>query len=229
VGIPIRLPLPGLIEIHAEGYRQSRMTLADPPPFANIEATFKKASAALRDAGIPFMLGGSLASWARGGPAVTKDLDLMVRHEDAERALEALVAVGMRAEDPPEGWLVKAWDGDVMVDLIHHARGLEITDEVIERADTINVVAMPVRVMALEDVVSTKLLALDEHALDYGTLLSISRALREQIDWGEVRRRTDQSPYARAFFALLAELELIDAAEAARSPEPARQIRVVTE
>lgn len=203
--------------------------MADPPPFAEIETTFKKASAALRDAGIPFMLGGSLASWARGGPAVTKDIDLMVKEEDAPRALEALVGAGMRAEDRPEDWLVKAWDGDVMVDLIHHARGLEIDDEVIERADTINVVAMPVRVMALEDVLSTKLLALDEHSLDYGTLLSISRALREQIDWPEVRRRTSESPYARAFFALMAALGLIDPGEAKRAPEPARQIRVVTE
>ena len=25
---------------------------------------------------------------------------------------------GLRAEDPPEEWLVKAWDGDTLVDLI---------------------------------------------------------------------------------------------------------------
>jgi predicted nucleotidyltransferase len=195
------------------------------PPFDAIEQTFKKAAAALRDADVPFMLGGSLASWARGGPAVTKDLDLMVKREDADRALEALVAVGMRSEDAPEDWLRKAWDGEVMVDLIHHARGLVIDDDVLARADELNVAAMPVRVMALEDVLSTKLLALDEHALDYSTLLSISRALREQVKWDEVRRRTHDSPYARAFFALLRELELLD-----RHPRPSRgRIRVVNE
>ena len=29
----------------------------------------------------------------------------------------------MRPEDPPEEWLVKAWDGDTLVDLIHHPEG----------------------------------------------------------------------------------------------------------
>ena len=28
----------------------------------------------------------------------------------------------MRAEDPPEEWLVKAWDGDTLVDLIFPPR-----------------------------------------------------------------------------------------------------------
>ena len=41
---------------------------SDEQPFADIEATLKKAAAALREAGVPFLLGGSLASWARGGP-----------------------------------------------------------------------------------------------------------------------------------------------------------------
>ena len=47
-------------------------------------------AAALREAGVPFLLGGSLASWARGGPETRHDLDLMIKPEDAERALEAL-------------------------------------------------------------------------------------------------------------------------------------------
>ena len=96
----------------------------DEPPFSAIEATLKKAAAALRDADVPFLLGGSLASWARGGPETRHDLDLMIKQEDAERALAALTAAGMRAEDPPEEWLVKAWDGDVLVDLIYWPKGL---------------------------------------------------------------------------------------------------------
>jgi len=32
------------------------------------------------------------------------------------------------------------------------------------------------------------------------------RALREQIDWEDVRARTAKSPYARAFFCLVEEL-----------------------
>ena len=46
--------------------------------------TLKKAAAALRDAGVPFMLGGGLAVWVRGGPETDHDLDLIVKPDDAE-------------------------------------------------------------------------------------------------------------------------------------------------
>jgi hypothetical protein len=175
-------------------------------PFAEIEATLKKATAALRDAGIPFLLGGSLASWARGGPETFKDLDFMLKPEDAERALEVLAEAGMRPEKPPEGWLYKAFDGEVMIDLIFEPRGLDMTDDVIERGDPLEVLALPIRVMAIDDAIVTKLLSLTEHYLDYSGLVSMTRALREQIDWDSVRERTSGSPYAKAFFTMVDEL-----------------------
>jgi hypothetical protein len=180
-----------------------------------MEASLKKAAAALREAEIPFLLGGSLASWARGGPETKHDLDFMIKPEDAERALEVLVASGMKPERPPEEWLLKVWDGDVLIDLIHGPSGIEMTDEVIERGEVLNVLSMEMRVMSLEDVLTTKLEALTEHELDYSGLLQIARALREQIDWQVVRERTHDSPYAKAFFVLVEELEIAPAAEEA--------------
>ncbi len=174
--------------------------------FSAIEETFKRAVAALDHAGVPFLLGGTIACWARGGPETRNDLDLMVKEEDVEDALSALVEAGMRPERPPERWLLKAWDGDVLVDLIHHPIGLEITDEVLARGELLDVAAMRVRVMALEDILTSKLLALSEHALDLESPLQIARSLREQIDWGEVRARTAESPYARGFLHLAEEL-----------------------
>src|SRR3954447_3770243 len=107
------------------------MAAESEPAFDEIEATLKKDAKALRDADVPFLLGGSLASWARGGPETSHDLDLMIKPEDTERAVDALVGTGMRADDPPEEWLVKAYDGDVLVDLIFAPKGLPMTDEVI--------------------------------------------------------------------------------------------------
>jgi hypothetical protein len=184
-------------------------------PFSQMEASLKKAAAALREAEIPFLLGGSLASWARGGPETTHDLDFMLKPEDAKRALEALTELGMKAEQPPEDWLYKVWDGDVLVDLIFGPSGIEMTDEVIERGDTLNVLSMEMKVMSLEDVLTTKLQALTEHSLDYAGVLQIARALREQIDWQVVRERTHDSPYAKAFFVLVEELGIAPAAEEA--------------
>jgi hypothetical protein len=185
--------------------------------FGEIETALKRAVSALRDAGVPFLLGGSLASWARGGPETRHDLDLMVRPEDADRALEALARAGMRTDRPPEDWLYKAWDGAVLIDVIFAPRGLEMRDEVLARGERLHVLGIDVPVMALEDVLTTRLLALDEHDLDYTVPLRIARALREQIDWAELRARTRFSPYARAFFALLEELGIAGAADAPRA------------
>jgi hypothetical protein len=198
----------------------------DQPPFAAIEATLKKAAAALREAGVPFLLGGSLASWARGGPETRHDLDLMLKHEDVERALDALREAGMRADDPPEEWLVKAWDGEVLVDLIFSPKGLPIDDEVIARGEDMSVLSMQMRVMAIEDVLTTRLMAVTEHNLRFEGLLPIARALREQIAWPKVRAATAASPFARAFFVMLEGLEIIAADDAA--PQPGPRVRVVT-
>jgi Uncharacterised nucleotidyltransferase len=178
--------------------------------FDAVLATLKRAVGALRDAGIPFMLGGGLAAWARGGPESDHDLDLMVKPEDADAALDALVGAGMRPERPPEGWLYKAWDeNDVMVDLIFEPVGIPVGDDAFARAEAIEVAAVPMSVMSLEDMLITKLLALDEQALDYKSLLQIVRPVREQIDWDDVRARTSRSPYAAAFFTLVEGLGIV--------------------
>jgi hypothetical protein len=184
-------------------------------PFSAMESSLKKAAAALREADIPFLLGGSLASWARGGPETTHDLDFMIKPEDADRAVEVLCETGMTADRPPEEWLLKVWDGDVLIDLIYGPSGLEMSDDVIARGDTLNVLSMEMKVMALEDVVTTKLEALTEHELDFSGVLQIARSLREQIDWAVVRERTEGSPYAKAFFVLVEELGIAPAAEEA--------------
>ena len=177
--------------------------------FDSLVEALRTAVPALREAEIPFMLGGSMAVWAYGGPEPTNDLDLMLREQDAERALQALERAGMRAEHPPEEWLVKAWHGDVLVDVIYGPRGLPITDEVLARSVVRNLSALRVPVMALEDVLATKLLALDEHQLDLAWLLQIARAVREQVDWESLRARTDGSPYAAAFFTLVERLGVV--------------------
>jgi hypothetical protein len=195
--------------------------------FEPLCATLRLAVATLRDARIPFALGGSLSAWARGGPEPQNDLDLMVKPGDAEAALRALVDAGMRAERPPEEWLLKAWHGDVMIDLIFHPAGMEMTDEVLARADVLPVLAVATPVLALEDMLATKLMSLGEHNLDLRSLLGIARALREQIDWRSLRDRTCGSPYARAFFTLVEGLGICEPSPAGAGDRPSRRVRVV--
>ena len=176
-----------------------------------IAETMKTAAAAFREHDIPFMLAGSLASWARGGPETSHDLDFVVKPEDAERALEALEKAGMKPERPPEEWLYKAWDGDVLVDIIFQPSGLTPDDDLLSRAERLNVMSMELPVMAIEDVMVTKINALTEHSLRYEGLLEMSRALREQIHWEKVRERANDTPFARAFFVMLDGLGIVPA------------------
>lgn len=172
--------------------------------------SLKRAAAALRDANVRFVVGGGIAAWARGGPPTEHDIDLLIREHDATRALEACAAAGMRTEVPPEGWLVKAYDGDTLVDLIYRPTGLVVDDDLFVRCEVLNVHAVPMSVLGVDDILATKLLALTEHNLDYAPVLEYARSLREQIDWLALRARVDGSPFARAFFTLVEELGVCD-------------------
>jgi hypothetical protein len=177
--------------------------------FPELIDSMKRAAAALRDAEVPYMLGGGLAAWARGGPPTEHDVDFFVRPAEAEGALEALVAAGMKADRPPEEWLLKAWDGDVLIDLIHRPATGPVDDGFFERAEELEVAALKMRVASLGDVMATKLMAINEQEPDMASVLEIARSLREQIDWDFVRAATAESAFARAFFTLVEELGIV--------------------
>ena len=168
------------------------------------------AAAALRDAGVPYLLAGSFAVWARGGPAHDTDLDFAIKPDDVERAVDALVATGMTSKPTPEEWLQKVCEGDVVIDLIFNPAGLHIDDAVLARGDDIEVTGMTFRVMGIDDVMTTKLFAFKEHYLDYESTLEMARVLREQIDWDELRARCADYPYAQPFFTLAEELGVVE-------------------
>lgn len=180
--------------------------------FEDLLTALKQAAAALRDAEIPFMLGGGMASWARGGPPTDHDVDFMVKPADIDRAGQALEAAGFVIEQPPEGWLRKAWLGDSLIDLIHRPVHHDVDDEMLQRATEIEVQAVTMPVMSPDDILVTKLLALSEHHADFERVLEVARALREQVDRQAVRQRTAESPFAKAFFVLMQELGVVEPA-----------------
>jgi hypothetical protein len=180
-----------------------------------VKLTLKKAGAALEAAGVPFLLGGGAARWARGGPPMKHDLDLIVTRANAARALETLRHAGLRPTSIPEPWCLRAWNGDVAVDLISEPIGLEVTDELIRHGEEMEILGVTMRVMKLEDDFVTKLMSINERSLYvFEGALTAARALREQPDWNEVRRRTHHSPFAHAFFNMAEGLDIIVPAEA---------------
>ena len=95
--------------------------------FPELIESMKRSAAALRDAQVPYMLGGGLAAWARGGPPRRARRRLLRAPEDAEHALGALVEAGS-AGAAARGLLLKPWDGDTLIDLIRSPAARPVDD-----------------------------------------------------------------------------------------------------
>lgn len=163
----------------------------------------------LSAAGIDFAVAGGCAVYARGGPPSEHDVDVFLREQDARAAQQALAAEGMRPEDPPEDWLLKVYDGHVLVDLIFQPNHRD-PGEVLRRAEPMRVGPAYAPVVSATDLMVDKLLVLGPHRCDFAPLLTVARDLREQVDWVRVAEETAESPYARAFLVLLAGLSVVD-------------------
>lgn len=81
--------------------------------------------------------------------------------------------------------------------------------DVLGRAEDVPVMAVTMPVLPLEDVLVTQLLSFTEHHIDYQGMIETARAVREQVDWDDVRRRTEASPFARAFFTIVEGLGIV--------------------
>jgi allantoicase len=85
-----------------------------------------------------------------------------------------------------------------------------VESELIERSETLPVLSVQMPVLTATDILVTKLLALDEHYCDFGRLLPVARALREQVDWETVRREVAGNDFAVVFLQLLGRLGVVD-------------------
>lgn len=169
----------------------------------------KRVATTLKGAGIPFALCGGYASWARGGPESDHDVDFCLLEEDIPKALDVLEKAGLQHVDNPEDWLVKVKHDGTVIDLIHHPVQRAVTRDSLERAEMIEVDSVQMPVLAATDLMVSKLLALSEHHCDLAAMLPDIRALREQVDWDEVRRETKESPYAEVCLVLAERLGVI--------------------
>ena len=170
----------------------------------------KRVAVALKEVEVPFALAGGYAAWARGAPEAGHDVDFLVPPAESSRAVDELSRRGLDVRQPPEDWLFKVDTDGVTVDVIHRTSGTPLED-VLARATETEVLSVRMPVLTATDVTTEKLLAMDEHYCDFGAMLPTARALREQVDWEEVRRRAAGHAFAEAFLFLLERLEVIDA------------------
>ncbi|GAA1793703.1 nucleotidyltransferase family protein [Planosporangium flavigriseum] len=190
--------------------------------------TLKRVAFHLKEMGVPFALAGSFAVYARGGGGCDHDVDFLIKEEDAHRVLTGLVEVGFHAEIPPEGWLVKVYDEDRLVDLIYSPVQRPVTDETLADTDVLSVNACHMPVLSATELMIHKLLSMGPHYCDFSKALPVAQSMREQIDWGRVERETARSPYAQAFMVLLDRLNVISLAEVSSATERRAQLKEVS-
>jgi len=187
----------------------------------NLREALKSVAVALKQSGFPFALIGGYAVWARGGPEPDHDVDFMVAADDAADVSQALADAGLCVVQPPEDWLFKVYTGapdspdSAMVDIIFRDAGEPATREAVQEADEVEVLSVLMPVLSATELMVHKLASLDEHWCDFGWLLPVARALREQVDWDRVRAATSANDFAVAFLFLAERLRIAPEAGAA--------------
>ncbi|OBJ05547.1 hypothetical protein A5660_16040 [Mycobacterium alsense] len=179
-----------------------------PSACSQLREALRKAASALKEHGPRFALAGTYALWAYGAPEPSHDVDLVVAEADVEDAEATLAGAGFAVEHPPEDWLFKARTGDTVVDILHRVNGERVEAAMLDRAEQRDVLAIAMPVLPPTMVVVQKLRALNEHHCDFAKLLPVVRAVRERLDWPDIRARTAANDYAVAFLVLADRLGL---------------------
>ena len=137
----------------------------------------------LRERDIPFVLIGGIPSAVYGRPRATQDLDLFVRPEDKDAALEALSEDGFDTDKKEPEWLYKAAKKDVLCDVIFRAEGdFYLDDEMIERAVESEYKGERVVLVPREDLIIMKVVAHAEEISHYWHD-ALALLLSDDIDW----------------------------------------------
>ncbi len=156
---------------------------------------------ALESQSIPFALIGGIAASGLGRPRSTHDIDIFVRPEDADAALEALGKGGFEIEKTDPRWLYKGWMEDQMVDIIFKSQGdIYFDNEMSSHARKIHFHGRDIPAVAPEDLLIIKAAVHAEvgphHWHDALAILS-----HANLDWQYLMRRARRA--ARRVLALL--------------------------
>jgi hypothetical protein len=152
----------------------------------------RRSVAVLQTAKIPFLIGGAYVVEVYAGVSrSTKDFDLYIRPHDVKTALDALARAGYETELTFPHWLGKAiYDGDVL-DLIFRAgNGLcEVDDSWFERARDDELLGVPVKLCAPEEMIWMKAYIMERERFDGADIAHILRCCVAEMDWPHLVRR----------------------------------------
>jgi hypothetical protein len=143
---------------------------------------------------IPYLIIGGIASTGHGRPRWTHDIDILVRPEDAARALSVLEKAGYRTEKPDPRWLYKAFKQNVIVDIIFRATGdVRLDDEMLARSVELSFLGCRARFAPPEDLLVMKVLVHDEDGTRHWHD-ALGLIAGNDLDWAYLLRRARRAP-----------------------------------
>ncbi len=155
-------------------------------------AVYRRAMTALREAGVPFLVGGAYAFGRYTGIVRhTKDFDVFVRPADLTPALAALAGAGFQTEVPFPHWLGKGYAGDDFVDVIFSSgNGIARVDELwFEHAVEGEVLGEPVLLCPAEEMLWSKAFIMERERFDGGDVAHLLLARAGELDWRRLLTR----------------------------------------
>lgn len=169
----------------------------------------KTIAAGLKADGVPFALAGSYAVYARGGARSLHDVDFVVQEHSVPAVTSSLESRGLKIVQPPEDWLVKAYQDDVCIDVIYTLAAGPVDQAMLDRAEEMPVESVRMPVLSATDLLVGKLCALSEHACNLEPVLAVARTLREQLDQPTVLSAIRGHPYAETAMFLIWRLGIL--------------------
>lgn len=168
----------------------------------DIVGRFKQATEILDQRGLDYLVFGGVAVWAYGRRRPTKDIDLLVRPEEADSVLEALDSGGFATERTDDSWLFKASRGGADIDIVFQTKGISLSNEILSRKRQAELDGRDFDVIDPENLVLVKILSKKEiRPADWYDALSIIRNLGRDFDWPYFTRAS--KPFAPKVLSFL--------------------------
>jgi hypothetical protein len=151
---------------------------------------FRTGTAALDRAGVPFLLHGAMALAAYTGHwRNTKDVDVVVRPADRDRAVEAVCGAGFVDFFDQGGydrsWIFRGFRDGVLFDIIwalpNHR--VAIDSGWFDRAERLSLRDQRFAVVPPEELIRVKLYVMQRERCDWVDVLNVLAAVGEWLDW----------------------------------------------
>jgi Nucleotidyl transferase of unknown function (DUF2204) len=159
------------------------------------ESLFRDVLKILNEKKIPFAVSGAIALQLHTGICRnTKDLDIFLSAENGEPALACLTKNGLRCEVVDPVWLAKAHRDKYFVDLITGMSNAVITvdESWIENSHPGEVLGVPVRLLAPEEILVSKLFVTRRERFDGADIAHIVYATKGKLDWQRILRHVGE-------------------------------------